>query len=350
MSSPSPVRSYPSFPEKRKQAKESVTQSDDTKLSEDSVVIRCVCGANQHAGVCMVQCEQCFVWQHAECVGINEQDVPEIYHCENCDPTNPVHVRPVKPPKRFVKQTTRKRSQRDHTQNDDVRDENRLFKELSAYCTFLDPRLTSDARGVILTNALTLMKRMKSELDDLQSSPQSTRSAVSSVRSLCFTSPLSSITNPSLQLALEEGSLFPIRTAMASTPMSLPTNQETKDMFKYVMPATRTEEATIPNRPLEPSPTIPLTSVRSLQKAMVSALPPPPHIANRSKIGDTLKQMKHKPLPQSSPLPSGDLSLSLAGAHGAHLHLDDEVNTILEFWDTHPLINYGPPVSVVPRP
>ncbi|KAI0233730.1 SET domain-containing protein 3, partial [Massospora cicadina] len=33
-----------------------------------------------------IQCDSCFVWQHAECVGIEEDQVPELYRCELCDP------------------------------------------------------------------------------------------------------------------------------------------------------------------------------------------------------------------------------------------------------------------------
>lgn len=36
----------------------------------------------------MVQCDQCEVWQHCDCVGLEEQDIPEHYYCEECKPEN----------------------------------------------------------------------------------------------------------------------------------------------------------------------------------------------------------------------------------------------------------------------
>lgn len=37
----------------------------------------------------MIQCEQCFVWQHGICVGLmREEDSPEHYYCEKCKPEN----------------------------------------------------------------------------------------------------------------------------------------------------------------------------------------------------------------------------------------------------------------------
>lgn len=36
----------------------------------------------------MVQCDQCEVWQHCECVGLEEQDIPDQYYCEECKPEN----------------------------------------------------------------------------------------------------------------------------------------------------------------------------------------------------------------------------------------------------------------------
>lgn len=35
----------------------------------------------------MVQCEDCEVWQHGNCMGIpSEDDCPEKYYCELCRP------------------------------------------------------------------------------------------------------------------------------------------------------------------------------------------------------------------------------------------------------------------------
>lgn len=34
----------------------------------------------------MIQCEDCFVWQHADCMNVTEETLPELYYCENCKP------------------------------------------------------------------------------------------------------------------------------------------------------------------------------------------------------------------------------------------------------------------------
>ncbi|CAO3695751.1 unnamed protein product [Rhizopus stolonifer] len=36
----------------------------------------------------MVQCDDCEVWQHCNCMGLDEPDIPEQYFCELCKPGN----------------------------------------------------------------------------------------------------------------------------------------------------------------------------------------------------------------------------------------------------------------------
>ncbi|SCV67623.1 BQ2448_5234 [Microbotryum intermedium] len=48
-------------------------------------VIRCVCPYVADDGF-TIQCDTCNVWQHAACVIISMDDVPEEYRCERCDP------------------------------------------------------------------------------------------------------------------------------------------------------------------------------------------------------------------------------------------------------------------------
>ncbi|KAG0196017.1 hypothetical protein BGX31_005660, partial [Mortierella sp. GBA43] len=52
---------------------------------EDAGIIRCICGFTDDDGY-TIQCERCFVWQHAVCVGIDESNVPDKYLCEICSP------------------------------------------------------------------------------------------------------------------------------------------------------------------------------------------------------------------------------------------------------------------------
>ncbi|ELU42716.1 PHD domain-containing protein [Rhizoctonia solani AG-1 IA] len=64
---------------------------DDYEDSEDEVT-RCVCGSGvyvEEVGDFMIQCEQCYVWQHGLCVGLMRvEDSPEHYYCEKCRPEN----------------------------------------------------------------------------------------------------------------------------------------------------------------------------------------------------------------------------------------------------------------------
>lgn len=46
---------------------------------------RCVCGDDSSIGT-MIACEHCGVWQHTECVGLLEDNLPELYWCELCKP------------------------------------------------------------------------------------------------------------------------------------------------------------------------------------------------------------------------------------------------------------------------
>ena len=59
--------------------------SSGLSSSPDSGRIRCVCEYDEDDGF-TIQCEQCLVWQHAKCVGISKNSVPEQYFCEECNP------------------------------------------------------------------------------------------------------------------------------------------------------------------------------------------------------------------------------------------------------------------------
>ena len=48
--------------------------------------IRCICSNEEDDGF-TIQCDQCYVWQHAGCVGITKSNVPDRYFCELCLPT-----------------------------------------------------------------------------------------------------------------------------------------------------------------------------------------------------------------------------------------------------------------------
>lgn len=57
----------------------------------DDSTTRCPCGENKDFDGFMIQCEICQVWQHGECVGVNEANVPDRYFCKQCIPTHPIH-------------------------------------------------------------------------------------------------------------------------------------------------------------------------------------------------------------------------------------------------------------------
>ena len=52
---------------------------------DDEGEIRCICGFTDDDGF-TIQCDKCFVWQHAVCLSITAATVPEQYLCDKCDP------------------------------------------------------------------------------------------------------------------------------------------------------------------------------------------------------------------------------------------------------------------------
>ena len=47
-------------------------------------IIRCPCSVQKDAT--LIQCEQCLVWQHYDCIGLETE--PQNYYCEECRPDN----------------------------------------------------------------------------------------------------------------------------------------------------------------------------------------------------------------------------------------------------------------------
>lgn len=39
----------------------------------------------------MICCETCEVWQHGECMGVTQANVPDLYYCEKCQPNHKIH-------------------------------------------------------------------------------------------------------------------------------------------------------------------------------------------------------------------------------------------------------------------
>ncbi|KAJ2763651.1 SET domain-containing protein 3, partial [Coemansia nantahalensis] len=59
--------------------------SGDSTPDEDQGVIRCICNIDDDDGF-TIQCENCLVWQHAVCVDVEQDNVPDEYLCEQCNP------------------------------------------------------------------------------------------------------------------------------------------------------------------------------------------------------------------------------------------------------------------------
>ncbi|KAJ2864843.1 SET domain-containing protein 3 [Coemansia aciculifera] len=57
----------------------------DSTPDEDQGVIRCICNIDDDDGF-TIQCENCLVWQHAVCVNVDQDNVPDEYLCEKCNP------------------------------------------------------------------------------------------------------------------------------------------------------------------------------------------------------------------------------------------------------------------------
>ena len=50
-------------------------------------IVRCICSATSDDGTAMIQCDNCTIWQHIECVlGPKPHVSPPVYHCELCAP------------------------------------------------------------------------------------------------------------------------------------------------------------------------------------------------------------------------------------------------------------------------
>ncbi|KAI8878886.1 hypothetical protein K501DRAFT_227667 [Backusella circina FSU 941] len=72
---------------RKRRPKRRSTSTSDEGSSEGSSTTRCICGETHNVGL-MVQCDKCEVWQHCDCMGLKEQDIPDHYYCELCKPEN----------------------------------------------------------------------------------------------------------------------------------------------------------------------------------------------------------------------------------------------------------------------
>ncbi|KAG7709706.1 hypothetical protein KL932_003528 [Ogataea haglerorum] len=99
-----------------KDQKEEEKRSDSVvsyAVDPDSGVIGCVC-AYEHDDGFTIQCDRCFRWQHAVCMGIDDiDDVPETYLCYLCDPSLVVNAEKARKLQAVRMQPKRRRSGND---------------------------------------------------------------------------------------------------------------------------------------------------------------------------------------------------------------------------------------------
>uniref|UniRef100_T1GSY1 PHD-type domain-containing protein n=1 Tax=Megaselia scalaris TaxID=36166 RepID=T1GSY1_MEGSC len=60
-------------------------ENDLEAEAEDDSVTRCICDFTHDDGY-MICCDKCSCWQHVDCMGIDRQNIPEEYLCEQCQP------------------------------------------------------------------------------------------------------------------------------------------------------------------------------------------------------------------------------------------------------------------------
>lgn len=41
----------------------------------------------------MVCCDECQVWQHCECMGLEKDEIPDEYFCELCKPSDHIEIK-----------------------------------------------------------------------------------------------------------------------------------------------------------------------------------------------------------------------------------------------------------------
>ncbi|KAJ3184266.1 hypothetical protein HDU87_005113 [Geranomyces variabilis] len=69
---------------------EAIGGADEEDDGDQDEVIRCICTYTDDDGN-TIACDECAVWQHMLCVGVDPANVPDQYHCEECAP------RPIDP-------------------------------------------------------------------------------------------------------------------------------------------------------------------------------------------------------------------------------------------------------------
>ncbi|KAL9553082.1 hypothetical protein PS6_004115 [Mucor atramentarius] len=77
-------------------------EEEEEEDEDDESITRCVCGESHSLGL-MVCCDQCEVWQHCECMGLEKDEIPDEYFCELCRPSDHIEVKSYDKTRRYYK-------------------------------------------------------------------------------------------------------------------------------------------------------------------------------------------------------------------------------------------------------
>ncbi|KAF8970245.1 myeloid lymphoid or mixed-lineage leukemia 5 (trithorax, ) [Entomortierella lignicola] len=58
-------------------------ETSNEEEEDEEGIIMCVCGSKEDEGA-MVQCDECKVWLHIDCLDLTEEEIPEEYFCPPC--------------------------------------------------------------------------------------------------------------------------------------------------------------------------------------------------------------------------------------------------------------------------
>ncbi|KAI8097696.1 uncharacterized protein BX664DRAFT_293375, partial [Halteromyces radiatus] len=71
------------------QSQTTLATDEELNVSEippvDTGLIRCICDSNEDDGF-TIQCDRCLTWQHAYCMNITQNNIPDRYLCDDCKP------------------------------------------------------------------------------------------------------------------------------------------------------------------------------------------------------------------------------------------------------------------------
>ncbi|KAF9344259.1 hypothetical protein BGX26_004592 [Mortierella sp. AD094] len=66
-----------------RETNKNVNEAANVEEEDEEGIIMCVCGSKEDEGA-MVQCDDCKVWLHIDCLDLTEEEIPEEYFCPPC--------------------------------------------------------------------------------------------------------------------------------------------------------------------------------------------------------------------------------------------------------------------------